>query len=108
MIRMWLVRFRIRLPLPRARGIIRLIVGPSPTIASFTTKAVDLQIRVVLRVGDRALQRLVDEKGRLLRGEGEKIERCRDRQTLNLTRDFAHLEGRNPRISIYRSNFHLF
>ncbi len=34
---MWLVRFKIRLPLPRARGIIRFIVGPSPTVASFTT-----------------------------------------------------------------------
>src|SRR6266511_389084 len=27
----------MRLPLPRARAIIRLNVGPSPTIASFTT-----------------------------------------------------------------------
>ncbi len=35
--RMWLVRFKIRLVLPRARAMIRLSVGPSPTIASFTT-----------------------------------------------------------------------
>jgi hypothetical protein len=35
---MWLLRFKIRLPLPRARAIIRFIVGPSPTIASFTTR----------------------------------------------------------------------
>src|SRR6516162_5879911 len=36
--RMWLVRFRIRLALPRARAMIRFNVGPSPTVASFTTK----------------------------------------------------------------------
>src|SRR6266496_141477 len=36
-IRMWLLRFKMRLPLPRARAIIRFIVGPSPTTASFTT-----------------------------------------------------------------------
>src|SRR4029453_2891002 len=36
--RIWLVRFRMALPLPRARAIIRFRVGPSPTIASFTTK----------------------------------------------------------------------
>src|SRR5881296_3276573 len=36
--RMWLVRFKIRLALPRARAMIRLNVGPSPTVASFTTK----------------------------------------------------------------------
>src|SRR5881296_4150997 len=35
--RMWLVRFKIRLALPRARAMIRLNVGPSPTVASFTT-----------------------------------------------------------------------
>ena len=35
--RIWLVRFRIPLALPRARAMIRLSVGPSPTTASFTT-----------------------------------------------------------------------
>src|SRR6516225_402675 len=31
---MWLVRFLIGLALPRARGMMRLRVGPSPTVAS--------------------------------------------------------------------------
>src|SRR5882724_2439885 len=31
------MRFKIRLALPRARAMIRFSVGPSPTIASFTT-----------------------------------------------------------------------
>ena len=35
--RMWLVRLRIGLALPRARLLMRRIVGPSPTVASLTT-----------------------------------------------------------------------
>src|SRR5438552_14615570 len=42
--RMWLVRFKIRLALPRARAMIRFNVGPSPTVASFTTKPSGLRL----------------------------------------------------------------
>ena len=35
--RMWLVRLRMALELPRARDFMRFIVGPSPTVASLTT-----------------------------------------------------------------------
>src|SRR5439155_14833166 len=99
-IRIWLVRFKIRLALPRARAMIRLNVGPSPTVASHN-QAVRFQVGIVLRVGDCALQRLADQKCRFLRRECEKVECGRSRQTLDLTRNFAHLEGRNPRILVY-------
>src|SRR5262249_46058032 len=72
----------------------------------FHHQTVRLEIRIVLCVGDCALQRFANQKRRFLRSEREQIERRRNRQTLDLTRDFAHLEGRNPRVSICRSNFH--
>src|SRR4029453_119960 len=69
-------------------------------------QTVRFEVRVVLRVGDCALQCFADQKCRFLRSEREQIERRRNRQTLDLTRDFAYLERRNPRILICRSNFH--
>src|SRR5262249_5270638 len=71
-------------------------------------QTVRFEVRIVLRVGDCALQRFADQKRRFLRSERKQIERRRNRQTLNLTGDFAHLEGRNPRIFVCRSNFHCF
>src|SRR6266550_1579355 len=71
-------------------------------------QSIRFQVGVVLCVGDCALERLVDQKCRLFRREREEIECGRNRQTLDLTRDFAHLERRNPRILIYRSYFHGF
>src|SRR6266571_6907694 len=71
-------------------------------------QSVRFQVGVVLCVSDCALERLVDQKCRFFRRECEQIECGRNRQTLDLTRDFAHLEGRNPRILIYRSHFHRF
>src|SRR6266487_1725346 len=71
-------------------------------------QSVRFQVGVVLCVSDCALERLVDQKCRFFRRECEQIECGRYRQTLDLTRDFAHLEWRNPRILIYRSHFHCF
>src|SRR6266550_3965280 len=71
-------------------------------------QSIRFQVGVVLCVGDCALERLVDQKCRFFWSEREQIECSRNRQTLDLTRDFAHLEGRNPRILIYRSYFHGF
>src|ERR1700738_550354 len=61
-------------------------------------EAIDFQVRIVLRVGDRAFQRFANEERRFFRRKSEQVERCRNRQALNLTRDFAHLEGRNLRV----------
>src|SRR4029077_10585005 len=69
-------------------------------------QTVRFEVRIILRVGDSALQRFANQKCRLFRSEREQIERRRNRQTLDLTRDFAHFEGRNPRIFVCRSNFH--
>src|SRR5205814_6013488 len=69
---------------------------------------VGFQIRVVLCIRDRALECFVDKERCLLRRESENVQRRRNRQTLDLSRHFAHFEWRNPRILIYRSNFHLF
>src|SRR4051812_19846559 len=71
-------------------------------------EAVDFQVRVVLRVGDRALERFVDQERRLFGRKSENVQRRRNRQALDLSRDFAHLKCGNPRILIYRSNFHYF
>src|SRR5437867_13420089 len=73
----------------------------------FHDQSVRFEIGIVLGISDRALQRLVNEERRLLGRESEQIECCRDRQTLDLTRDFARLKRRNPRILICRSHFHL-
>src|SRR5581483_103747 len=62
----------------------------------FYDQTVGLQIGVVLRVSNRTLQGLVDQKRRFLRCESQKIERRRNRQPLDLTRDFARLKRRNP------------
>src|SRR5262249_4494619 len=64
------------------------------------------EIGIVFCIGDCALQRFANEKRRLLRRESQQIECCRNRQTLNLTRDFARLKRRNPRVLICRSHFH--
>src|SRR4030095_2964654 len=72
----------------------------------FHHQTVRLEVRVVLRVGNCALQRFADQKRRFLGSERKQIERCRNRQTLDFTRDFAHLKWRNPRIFVYRFNFH--
>src|SRR5204862_6972813 len=63
---------------------------------------------VVLGVRHRALQRLVDQRRRFFWAVGDNIKRCRNRQTLDLTRDFTRLERRNLRVLICRSNFHCF
>ena len=73
----------------------------------FHDESVDAQIGVVLRVGDRALQRFADHNGRFLRAERNEIERCRNRQALNGAGDFARFERRNLRVTICRANLHL-
>src|SRR5205823_12582087 len=66
-------------------------------------QAVGLQVRVVFCVRDCALERLINQERGLLWRESENIQRRRNRQTLHLSRDFARLERRNPRIPLYRS-----
>ena len=58
----------------------------------FYDQSIDFEIGVVLGVRHRALQCLVYQGSGFLRAKRDKIERCRNRQTLNLTRDFPYLE----------------
>ena len=50
--------FSMRAARPRARGVNRFITSALPTVASATIQAVDVELVVVLGVGDRRLQRL--------------------------------------------------
>ena len=79
--------------------MIRFNVGPSPTVASFTTKPSGFRFALFSALAIALFSVLPIEKRRLFRSERKQIERRRNRQTLDLTRDFAHLERRNPRIS---------
>jgi len=56
-------------------------------------QAVRFQVRVVFRVRDRALERLINQDRGLLRCESENVQRGRNRQTLDLSRDFARLNA---------------
>ena len=55
-------------------------------------QTIDFEVGVVLRVRDRALQCLVNQGSGLLRAKRDNIECRRNRQTLDLTRDFPYLE----------------
>jgi len=92
--------------LPRARAIDSLSVGPFPHIASFTTKPSGLRLALFSALAIGALQRLANQKCRFFGvKKASKSSAGRNRQTLDLTRDFARLKRRNPCVSKCRSDF---
>src|SRR3954466_9103159 len=67
---------------------------------------VDVRAVVVLGVGDRALEDLLDDLRALLRREGEDVERARDRLSAHEVRDQAALLGREANAVQLGLNLH--
>src|SRR5258708_13047015 len=63
-------------------------------------QGIDLQIGVVFRVGDRALQSLAHHHGRFLRAESQEIERVRGRAALNFSSHFPRFESGDSSITV--------
>ena len=65
---MWLVRLRIRVARPMARGRKRLSVGPSSAVIRVDAQLVADQLVVVLGVGDGRLEQLAASRAATARG----------------------------------------
>ena len=75
---MWLVRLRMREPRPLARACMRFMAGPSSTMMRRDFQLVDVGAEVVLGVGDRRQQHLLDQVRRLLVAELQQVRRLAD------------------------------
>ena len=98
--RMWLVRLRIALALPRARDLMRFIVGPSPTVASLTTSVSTLSSLLFSALAMALLSVLPTKRADFLVLNAIRSSAAEAEQALNLARQFPHLEGRHPRAAI--------
>ena len=98
--RMWLVRLRIALELPRARDFMRRIVGPSPTVASLTTRVSTFSSLLFSALAMALLSVLPTNKADFLVLKRDQVQRRRSRQTLDFARQLTHLEGGHPRAAI--------
>ena len=70
---MWLVRLRIRVARPRARGRHRLMVGALVGEAGRHVELLGIELVVVLGVGDRRVQHLADREGGVALGEAQDV-----------------------------------
>ena len=74
---------------------------------AFYRQRIRREVVVVLRVGDRALERLCDELRGLPRNEHEIIDGIRSFATLDCAGDFAHLFRGHARVASEGLNFHV-
>jgi len=96
---MWLVRFRIRFARPLARGWIRFWVGPSSTQIVDTFNSSNIGAVIVLGIGNRRLQYLLDDGSALLAAELQQLQAGSNLHATNLVCNQTRLLGRNPGIS---------
>ena len=80
--------------------------GTFPNYGLLDDEIGDVQVVVILGVGDGAGERLSDEAGGLLGHKAEQIQGVRSRKSLNFPRDLTRLEGGDPGKTVCRSNLH--
>ena len=96
----------MRAPRPLARAAKRRSVAAFLHLDAGDAQFVDVGAVVVLGIGDRRLERLLDDSGRLLLRETEDVQRLVDRFAANQVGDQPPLLGRQPHTAHRCSRFH--
>ena len=82
--------------------------GSFPNDGLLDDEVGDVQVVVILGIGDGAGKRLADEAGGLLGHKAEQIQGVRGRKSLNFPRDLTRFEGGDPGKTVCRSNLHCY
>ncbi len=87
-------------------GLKALCGGPFPDDGLLDDEVRDVQIVVILCIGDGAGERFANEPGGLFGDKAEQVQGIRGWKSLNFPRNLARLKGGDPRKTVCRSNLH--
>ena len=90
------IRLLMTCAMPRARGRIRLNIGPPSTRASITTQAADVRRPQIFGVAQRALEHLLQHPRAALRLVLQDRQRLVDALAANQVGQRPHLAGADP------------